>query len=99
MTEISAVEEQSYSSYYYVNSFYISYSADGKTFQNINTSPISKNVLQNFRGTTSELSNKHNLPYHVTSRFVRFLPLSWNKTYFPCMKVEIYGCVRNTPPA
>lgn len=40
-------------------------------------------------GTHSEI-----LPSVLTARFVRLFPLSWNTSYYPGLRVEMYGCYR-----
>ena len=51
-------------------------------------------IFQVFNGNyDADTVVRNTLAHTVTSRFIRFLPQSWNKHIF--MRVEVYGCLLN----
>ncbi|XP_052782386.1 uncharacterized protein LOC128218739 [Mya arenaria] len=92
---------QSYSSAYYTGSYFLSYSVDGATFMDVenianvtsSTSTASSVNKFTFAGSSSSSSATDYLPLPVHARFVRFHPVSYSSSKFPCMRVDLLGCV------
>lgn len=77
---------QSYNSNFYTGSYTMSYSVDGVVFHPLNDT----NGIHLFRGGTSTYTE--DLPTPTVARFLRYHPKSYHKSYYPCMRVELYGC-------
>ncbi|XP_045200208.2 uncharacterized protein LOC123554260 [Mercenaria mercenaria] len=90
LARVFAAITQSYSSTYYTGSYRISYSTDGTTFNNVLDNVNGTALLLN--GTSSSAHATNALPDPVTARFVRFHPVSYSSSHYPCLRVDLNGC-------
>ncbi|XP_076078050.1 uncharacterized protein LOC143048313 [Mytilus galloprovincialis] len=71
---------------FYTNGYTLSVSLDGVHFNYVNDT----SGLHTFSGGQSTYTNS--LPSPILARFVRYHPKGYKSGYYPCMKVELYGC-------
>lgn len=74
----------------YVKEYKLSTSQDGKIWIDYTENGIPKILSGNQDSTTIA---RNNLATTITSRYIRFLPKTWNVRIF--MRVEVYGCLPN----
>ncbi|XP_060563332.1 lactadherin-like [Ruditapes philippinarum] len=84
---------QSYSSTYYTGSYQMTYSTDGTTFNDVLGNNGTSLVLN---GTSSSSHAVSKLPDPITARFVRFHPVSYSSSHYPCLRVDLNGCYVDT---
>ncbi|XP_033741969.1 uncharacterized protein LOC117328546 [Pecten maximus] len=89
VTQIHGVQMQGCTSYYYTSRFNLQFSVDGNSFTNYTTDGVSPKA---FPGYGNANVYKSSLARPVDARYVRFVPTQWNRSYKPCMKVELLGC-------
>ncbi|OWF47457.1 uncharacterized protein LOC110454281 [Mizuhopecten yessoensis] len=90
VTQIHGVQIQGCSSYYYTTAFNLQFSVDGNSFTNYTTDGVSPKSFPGYGNTNSVY--KSSLAQPVDARYVRFVPTNWNRSYKPCMRVELLGC-------
>ncbi|XP_067676556.1 uncharacterized protein [Haliotis asinina] len=91
-TLIHGVQMQGQDSRYYTSKYLVQYSLDGRHFNNY-TNPFT-GVVEELAGSTSSavVTSYLGRTSPLLTRFLRLVPTAWNKSYRPCMKVELLGC-------
>ncbi|XP_052214906.1 uncharacterized protein LOC127833598 [Dreissena polymorpha] len=88
-TDVFAVGVQYADANYYTQYFYVQYSVDGNHFYNYTDYT---GTTQRLSGNTGGGTHMETLPSVITARYVRVYPLTWNTSYKPAFRLEMYGC-------
>ncbi|XP_046344693.2 uncharacterized protein LOC124125424 [Haliotis rufescens] len=78
----------------YTGLYELQHSEDGQSFNNYTTTPSANStatpVVLKMEGNSTITDAL--LPSVLTTRYVRFLPLSYGTGFYPCMRVDLFGC-------